>query len=209
MSSKFASLHSGLLARKGEAAPAVPSPYGVYTDHAADGRQAPRAPQGDHAAHTDAYENMLDPRTRPDMPWREQRHPVSHPSNGRRDISTRNGDAPLIASKADAVPAVPSDMARLENALSTGLNRAAPPRPREKTGPKRIENRTAPFRVSVRLTADQRRKLGHVVAQHGCTRQYVLSHALEEYLERVAEDDMKSCNCLHGECRDEENCASS
>ena len=142
---KYASLHAGLLARKGEAAPAIPSGFAgaSYVDRPAQ--------------------------------------PVPVPDE-RRDVEQRS-DRPLIARKPaaggeDLPPACcgGGDLPDLVEDPHAGIARSG--------------------RAEVRLTAEQKRRLRTVSVQTGQSQQRILSAALDAWLDRLCETEMRHCACL-------------
>lgn len=173
--SKFAAIHGGLLARKGQASPAIPSPlpYVSYTDE----------PMGEPIR-----ESLHEPMRKP---------PVA-PSAGRRDVE-QQFDRPLMASKPiEEVEVNPINVADETDegeqaccGLADGLNAI----PVCET-PLDVEDNKPRFRVTLRMTAEQRRRLRTVAAAQDLSLQHVLSDALDAYLDRLATREMKGCACL-------------
>lgn len=156
MSSKLASLHAGLIARKGEATPAVAHPAFSYVD-------APRpAPQ-----------------------------PVRHDGNGNGNGIERHSFATPGAPPAGDVPQLraPEPVRAAPSAPERPV-RAAPVR-RHVAG-----NEPRPFRLTLRLTADQRRRLRIAAAKEEMSLQEVLSDALDSHLDTLCACDLRECSCL-------------
>jgi len=149
--SKYASLHAGLLARKGEAAPAIPSGF---------------AEPG--------YADRADAR----------------PPEDRRDVEQR-GDRPLL-------PRKPAGDAPAETQRPACCAGGAPPD--LSADPHAGIARTG--RAEVRLTAEQKRRLRTVSVQTGQPQQRILSTALDAWLDRLCETEMRHCACLKARAGD-------
>ena len=163
MSAKYASLHAGLLARKGEASPAIPSPLGgvSYIDQ-------------------------------------PQRRDVDPPRLETPYDDRRRQDASLIARKAGPSGPEPSGSQTLKTPASASppsgccSGAAAPHSPPPLPGP----DAPLDFRASVRLTAEQKRRLGTVSVQMNWSQQRILAIALDEWLDRLCTTQMRHCACL-------------
>lgn len=162
---KFASVHGGMLARKGQATPAIPSP----------------AP---HISYTDAPP-LLDTSS-------------NESGFGRRDIELWS-NKPLIASKkdvkSDAHPAPQTDdgLCRPECNSLNNTHYDEMRAPVEKAP----DGRTSNFKISVRLTAEQKRRMRTIAAQLDWPHQKILSNALDAYLDSVCRQEMSGCACLN------------
>lgn len=161
MNARYASLHAGLLARKGEASPALPSPAGPvsYTDQ----------PQRRDADLPRSDTPMIARKTGPD------RQPA------RLNTGPEKPGQPAVDTPAPASP------------LGGCCSGAATP-----NSPPPLPGPDAPlaFRASVRLTAEQKRRLGTVSVQMNWSQQRILALALDEWLERLCASEMKNCACL-------------
>ena len=166
MRAQYASLHAGLLARKGEASPAIPSPLGPvsYTD----------------------------------LPQRRDVDPP-HPENQPREA--HRPDAPLFARKRAGIPetgsAKPGQQASETPATASppggccsGAATRSPPPP--------LPGPDAPLdhRAAVRLTAEQKRRLGTVSVQMNWSQQRILAIALDAWLDQLCMTEMRNCACL-------------
>jgi len=138
--SKYASLHAGLLARKGEAAPAIPSGFAEAS-------------------------------------------PVARPPEDRRDVEQRR-DRPLLPRKHAGMDAQSPARACCEGGTPPDLS-GDPHAGIARTG-----------RAEVRLTAEQKRRLRTVAVQTGQPQQRILSAALDAWLDRLCETEMRHCACL-------------
>jgi hypothetical protein len=153
MSSKLASLHAGLIARKGEAAPAVAHPAYSYVD-------GPRpAPQ-----------------------------PMRRDGDG---IEWRSFGAPAALPSADAPEPVPA------------LVRATPPTPPAPEPVRAVppqkpaaDDHAGPYRLTFRMTADQRRRLRIAAAKEEMSLQELLSNALDSHLDTLCACKLHECTCL-------------
>ena len=138
--SKYASLHAGLLARKGEAAPAIPSGFA-------------------------------------------EAEPVARPPEDRRDVERRR-DRPLLPRKTACGAGDTPAQACCSGGEPPDLS-GDPHAGIARTG-----------RAEVRLTADQKRRLRTVAVQTGQPQQRILSAALDAWLDRLCETEMRHCACL-------------
>jgi len=165
MSSKLASLHAGLIARKGEAAPAVAHPAFSYVD-------GPRpAPQS----------------------IRREADGIERRSFGAPAVPARDGspwtDGRAEPTRVDVLePSAPEPVRTAPPALEAV--RAAPARKPATGGESR------PFRLTLRLSADQRRRLRIAAAKEEMSLQEVLSDALDSHLDRLCACALRECTCL-------------
>ncbi len=169
---KYASLHAGLLARKGEASPALPSSFAgaSYVD----------APQPAVTARPAAAETFSETRFDGRATDRRDIEPPETPQRllVRKPAPLRD-DAPVSAPPSE--PASPIGTccgAQLDLGADphAGIDRAA--------------------RAQVRLTAEQKRRLRTVSVQMNWPQQRILSDALDAWLEALCEGDMSGCSCL-------------
>ncbi|WP_203292932.1 hypothetical protein [Maricaulis parjimensis] len=166
---KYASLHAGLLARKGEASPAIPSSFAgaSYVDAPSPDASPMPARSASPKAEADPRRSLLQ----------------------RRDIEAPDTPQPLLARKPvppvePAAPAQPDEQARgccgaqleLPDDPHAGIDRAA--------------------RAQVRLTQEQKRRLRTVAVQMNWPQQRILSDALDDWLDRLCEGQMSNCACL-------------
>ncbi|ASP32842.1 hypothetical protein [Labrenzia sp. VG12] len=168
--SRYASLHAGLLARKGEASPALPSAFtgASYVDAPAP---EPREPgERRDATGADLPDRALLLRKAPaiDAAGAATREPAYEP-----------------AQPAPAAQLLPSDAAR---GCCEGAEVTWPADPH--AGIDRLH------RVEARLTAEQKRRLLTVAVQSGHSQQRILSDALDAWLDALSAGDMKDCACL-------------
>jgi len=152
MSSKLASLHAGLIARKGEARPAIAHPAFSYVD-------APRpAPQ----------------------PLRQDGDGMQRRSFARA-VALPSGDVPepLAPEPVRAAPRTPEPVLR-----------AAPRR-------KPVDDDHARhFRLTFRMTSEQRRRLRIAAAKGEKSLQELLSEALDSHLDSLCACELRECTCL-------------
>lgn len=167
MSAKYASLHAGLLARKGEASPALPSPLGQVSYNDRPQRRDADLP-------------------RAETPLIARKPPPSPDTDGAAARSSANTGPEKPGQPAVDTPAPASP----QGGCCSGA--AAPNTPPPLPGP------DAPlvFRASVRLTAEQKRRLGTVSVQMHWSQQRILAIALDEWLDRLCASEMKDCACL-------------
>lgn len=137
--SNFASLHSGLVARKGEAAPAVSHASFSYVDEPNEASAPPSSPSGAKAA------------------------PQSVPQ---KTQSTR--------------------------VAKVTIKPVAPGRKPGKPSSKKAET----FRLTFRMTHDQRRRMRIAAAQKDESLQHILSDALDNYLDGLCACSMSECACM-------------
>ncbi|PLX32827.1 MAG: hypothetical protein C0605_17420 [Hyphomicrobiales bacterium] len=204
--SKFASLHGGLLARKGQAAPAVPSPqsYVVYTDNPPPPE---RRPVETERRPVETERRPLETEWYPAEP--EQR-PVEPPP-----FRPATRPAPETAAP-PAPPVVELVPDRLKRELKAAFPHAGPPPPEPQhdcacdAGSKaeaEAEAEAKPsapyparsagkYQVRLRINAEQRRRLRTAAAQFGVSNQRILADALEAYLDKIGQSKLKSCSCL-------------
>jgi len=143
MTAKFASLHSGLLARKGQATPAM--------------LPLPVVPEPAHLSYVDA------------------------PAPARDESCC--GAAASGTEKQSAAPA-------LYSVRGASLHRAADHEAHYEIG---ADHRT---HVSVRLNAEQLRRLKTAAAQLHVSQQKIVADGLERYLDKLAVEDLAGCRCL-------------
>lgn len=169
--SRYASLHAGLLARKGEASPALHSAFAgaSYVDAPAP---EPRDPgERRDATGADLPERALLLRKAPafDAAGAPAREPAHDPAP----------DTP-------AVQPLPADAAARGCCEGAEVTWPADPH----AGIDRLH------RVEARLTAEQKRRLLTVAVQSGHSQQRILSDALDAWLDALCAGDMKECACL-------------
>lgn len=166
---KYASLHAGLLARKGEASPAIPSSFSGASYVDAPSPEHPPAPARPAPTSLDS----------------EPRRSLLQ----RRDIEAPDAPQPLLARKPvpplePASPPAPDPEGQgccgaqldLPDDPHAGVDRAA--------------------RAQFRLTNEQKRRLRTVAVQMNWPQQRILSDALDDWLDRLCEGEMSSCACL-------------
>ncbi|MHA6289027.1 hypothetical protein [Maricaulis sp. CAU 1757] len=147
MSGKFASLHAGLLARKGHAQPAQPSALGQvdYVDHGP-------------------------PPVRP----------ASVPGP-QRPVATRRPPRPVDAdplAQPDSHPCCGGQrLAELASRLPTSH------------GP-------LTCRAQMRLDSEQKRRLQTAALQLGWSQQRIMADALDDWLDKLAGDELGNCACM-------------
>lgn len=163
MTSKFASLHSGLLARKGEALPAGPTRLAAAY-YAPEDR-----PPGEGE-------------TRPDIA------PVEPPPPP--PAVTPAAVTPAAVPPAAVTPAAVTASARKQG-VSRGLGKSVTGKVAGKTTGRQIRRKT-----TLRLSADQHRRLRIAAAQLDCSQQALMVDALEAYLEQIAAGCFPDCGCL-------------
>jgi len=177
MSAKYASLHAGLLARKGEASPATPSPLGQvsYTDQPQRRDIEPSQPEHEPRAKRRSEASRF-ARKRPCPSTDATRQPASAPDTG--------SDTPHEEASDTSASASP------QGGCCSGAAAHNPPRP--------LPGPDAPLehRAGVRLTTEQKRRLGTVSVQMNWSQQRILAIALDEWLDRLCATEMKDCACL-------------
>lgn len=150
MSSKLATLHAGLIARKGEARPAIAHAAFSYVD-------APRpAPQ-----------------------------PIRQGGDGieRHIIGTATTPPPAEA------PAAPAAKPARAAPSASKLVRTASSRNED-------DDQSKPFRLTFRMSADQRRRLRIAAAKEEKSLQELLSDALDGHLDTLCACALRECSCL-------------
>lgn len=178
MTSKLASLHSGLVARKGEAMPAVSHPLFSYVDK-------PRpAARDDRSAERRVW-----------PPVAEQ------PTAARQQSQPRHTHA-----EPEAVSDATFEQARLEPSMQSAEAPAAqvtPPQLIAKTSaaPKVQHAEEAPdlaarHRMTLRLDHEQHHRLRLAAAIRDQSLQQVLSEALDNHLDGLCACALKDCACL-------------
>lgn len=192
---KFASLHGGLLARKGQAAPAVPSPHPqmIYTDNPPPhSNDSPPAARHSTALAGPPQTIRLDPKrlqqelatafplSAPPLTPPEEKTPEGTPPEDRvpEDIVSKD-----IASKDSAS----KDNARESTAPCACASPMAEPAP--------VSSKRK-YQVRLRINGEQRRRLRTAAAQFGVSNQHILSDALEAYLDQLGVSELKNCACL-------------
>lgn len=169
--SRYASLHAGLLARKGEASPALPSAFAgaSYVD-------APAPEPRDPGERRDA--------TGADLPARAlllRKAPA---------IDAAGAPARAPAQATPSAQPLPADTATdtAARGCCEGAEVTWPADPH--AGIDRLH------RVEARLTAEQKRRLLTVAVQSGHSQQRILSDALDAWLDALCTGDMQGCACL-------------
>lgn len=174
---KFASLHSGLLARKGQAAPAIASAMSpaAYTNNL-----PPEAPLLAEAWPQEA----LPPQPLPLQPLPPQPQLQELPARERLEHEFRT-----VFPHAEIQNKASSNSASCGCAASRTDNP-----PNIHTVPESAKSRK--YQVRLRIDAEQRRRLRTAAAQFGISNQQILSNALSTYLDRLGQDSLKNCACL-------------
>jgi hypothetical protein len=178
-SAKFASLHSGLLARKGLAMPAVlPLPIvpALARLRYADG---PR--HGDMPAPV-RFERACAPRPMDEAPR------VAAPARDQTEAPARDQEESCCGGAARA--ATTRQPARVLHAVRSADAQPADYDQHQEPG---VEVRT---HVSVRLNAEQLRRLKTAAAQLHVSQQKIMADGLEHYLDKLALEDLVGCRCL-------------
>ena len=100
--------------------------------------------------------------------------------------------AGLLARKGEAAPA-----ALHPGANVTYLESPAPRRPARRDEAVEFEQPQGEhFRLALRMTKEQRRKMWLVSARLGLSRQEILDRALDTFMAEIAGTDMKDCHCF-------------
>ncbi len=176
MSAKYARLHAGLLARKGEASPAIPSPLGQvsYTDQPQRRDIEPPRPEPLAVEREDKRSSLIACKTAsPAGKSASAAHPA--PESGSGPSPKRRQETPASASPPGGC-------------CSGGVApNSLPPLP----GPDAPQD----HRATVRLTAEQKRRLGTVSVQMNWSQQRILAIALDEWLDRLCANEMRNCAC--------------
>lgn len=166
MSSKLASLHAGLVARKGEAVPAISHPSFSYTDTAwPTEQQAWWDDEDDRPSVIDASVARLHPAAT---------RPVERPAPVRDD--------PPVRPVPRAVPAATEDKPVEAHAAGDTLG---------------------PYRLTFRMTHDQRRRLRIAAAKKDMSLQAVLAEALDAHLDSLCACSLRDCTCMAREEADD------
>ena len=177
---KFASRHSGLLARKGEALPAATHPLSekVYVDQGPSLHRLVDGPLDPSVYETPGEDTSFD---RNDVPSK----PVYTPPSRRLTTSAPALRAPetnLDTDESDGDDYGPCD-------TTCGAINAAPSRPpRQRMG-------SLPYKLSVRVSVRQRRLIRMIAAIRNQSQQTILAAAVDQYLETLGKKEMKSCRC--------------
>ncbi|HEY8593949.1 MAG TPA: hypothetical protein VIL84_01795 [Devosiaceae bacterium] len=156
MTSKLASLHAGLVARKGEASPALSNPGFSYVDTP---RPMPRP----------AFGNEFEPERRAGAQRAAERPAMQVVP---RQVVPREPQRPGPDLKAVAAQAAP-DAHHRDN-----------------------ETHHGPYRLTFRLTHDQRRRIRIAAAQKDQSLQQILSDALDNHLDGLCACSLSDCRCL-------------
>lgn len=173
-SSRFATIHGGLLARKGEAVPAVRHPE----HQVAYGYNSPAGlPASGHAPmHDGQAADLFAPAPIPDLAWR---------------LATDETGAVTASRPAARTEDVPVDAAG--KAAAEGCS-----------AQKKVASRRMPrARMSVRLSDRQRRLVRIATAVLGRSQQALLSDALDGHLEKLAATELRSCTCFARQAGDD------
>ena len=180
-SAKFASLHSGLLARKGLATPAV-LPLPIVPALA-------RLKYADGPRHEDVpapalFQYAGAPR-HADVSAQRAEAPAPVPEESCCGGAARGAAERISAGAAGKRPAPVLHAVRSVN------EQPAPDYDlQQESG---VEIRT---HVSVRLNAEQMRRLKTAAAQLHLSQQKIIAEGLEHYLEKLAVEDLSGCRCM-------------
>jgi hypothetical protein len=167
MTSKFASLYAGLLARKGEATPVFVNPAVSYIDTPRPDGESDGEVIRRNVASADGLPLMAEKAMADDDPAAGLTPGVQGPvvkapsTNGSSHLHAVNGTAPR--------------------------KRARKTIKREHHGP---------YRFSFRIPADQHRRLRVAAAQKNISLQQALSDALDKYLDGLCACSLSDCNCM-------------
>lgn len=167
----FASLHSGLLARKGHASPAFQSAAALAANNAYD---APPSPAS----------NVTRPEfERRDIPQNTvDRTPIARPLKGLTPSRTPSNEETHEPADGDGDAKCILD-------CKTELEEA--PTPVEETGKAKTR-----YKISARINSEQRRRLRILAALFDWPNQKILSDALDSYLDSLYEQESIGCSCL-------------
>lgn len=171
MTSKLASLHAGLIARKGEAMPALSNPGFSYVDTA---RPSPVLTQVPVPAPVRDSSNGTKPT---DFPEVEPTPPVTAKPIVRQS-------PPLNREK----PTQPN--------LKPNPEAITPRASREPVRKAEEDNHPRPHKLTFRMTQDQRHRLRIAAAQRDKSLQQILSDALDNHLDGLCACSPKGCTCL-------------
>lgn len=168
---KFASLHSGLLARKGQAEPAIPSalPHIAYTDN----------PPPEYSSEQPVPAVRRTAQEKPDEPNPKQI----------LKLDTRRLNQEIET-------AFPHSEQRVYEAVQETPCACGPAADNLKEETGRRPKKKQKYQVSLRISAEQRRRLRTVAAQLGVSNQQVLQDALSSHLDRLGQSELKTCRCL-------------
>jgi hypothetical protein len=169
MTSKFASLYAGLLARKGEATPVFTNPAVSYVD-------APRA----QANGEDGEMIRRNVASADGLPLMAEK--------------AMGGDDPAAGLTPGMAGALPH--AHTNNGSRAHLHAVKTAPPKKRRARKVNGDHAGPYRFSFRMPADQHRRLRVAAAQKNISQQQALEQALENYLDGLCACSLKECNCL-------------
>lgn len=180
MTSKLASLHSGLVARKGEAMPAVSHPLFSYVD-------APR--REEKSAQAPA------PRAWPPVKTTREVEPMDEPATAVESEKSGPDVRPEEALEhrpfARAVPPAAEAPPRPEPEV---VSRPAPV-VRKPQGPE-VQDSAYRHRLTFRMTQEQHHRLRLAAAIKDESLQHLLSEALDNHLDGLCACSLKDCTCM-------------
>ncbi|HKD21076.1 MAG TPA: hypothetical protein VKB71_03635 [Rhizomicrobium sp.] len=172
--SRFASVTSGLLVRKGEA-----KPWQMPGSEIAALRSAPPT---HHFAATADDESFHEEE-------RRQAHLAEEERTAAQDYLNwkRAQDAALAAERRASSPA-DIDVAQADPAIAMHFHHDHAHEEYSK-------------RCTLRLSSAEYERLGIIGVKREMTRQQILRHAIDTYLDQAKNEYQASCGCLAGECR--------
>lgn len=172
MTSKLASLHSGLVARKGEAMPAVSHPMFSYVD-------TPRPVAREVPAET---RRAWPPAVQLDSPESVAAPSASSVTHSESPAPVATSESPPPTVQTRPVPSVARAESRHVSTRSEGDENDVQNSPRH--------------RFTFRLTHDQHHRLRLAAAIRDQSLQHLLSEALDNHLEGLCACSLKDCACL-------------
>ena len=172
MTIKLASLHAGMLVRKGEAVPVFSNPAVSYVD-------GPRPLQA-----SDAAEVRRDVASADGLPLIAEKM-MMDPRGDEEAIGLLTKEMNRAATRASA-----------ETGSRPHLRAVGSPAPRKPIRKDADGEHHGPCRFTFRMSPDQRRRLHVAAAQKGCSLQQSLCEALDKYLDGLCACSLKDCACL-------------
>lgn len=205
--SSFASLHSGLIARKGEAAPANRHSAFSYVDEVRRDVSREALKEQEPQKAEEHEEEIYHIEQRPSLFNRPANPvPASHapelPKDELEPAAEADADKAFANSEPDPVPATVEPEAQTPAAYEPA---PAPEPVSEPVAPvvaasahkhDDADEHTGPYRLTFRMTADQRRRLRIAAAKQDTSLQHVLADALDNHLDGLCACSLSECTCL-------------
>lgn len=198
--SKFAQLHSGLLARKGEASPAATHPLAEvsFTDRAPAYHDIlQRHEKSDGYSLKGAVENES---KRPNvyLPPSVRAAASRLQQNGGTSTVTPVKEAPTPVPTPPAQPTknrVESEMQKMGMVCSSDCEENDKP-DIQKSAADRRRGSSRHYKVAVQINAKQRQLIRTVAAVTNSSQQSIMRSALNDYLKKLQPREMKECRCF-------------